>query len=48
MKKFNKDVCEQCGKCEYYWQNDVLGCYECEGDEEEACDEFVLSRKFEQ
>ena len=29
-----------CVDCEYYWQNDDTGMYECQG-QEEICHEFI-------
>ena len=39
MRNVQKDICETCTKCWWYWQN-IDTAHECNG-QENACREFV-------
>lgn len=35
-------ACDDCHKCKYFIENDETAYYECEGDKEEKCHEFII------
>ena len=41
---FDKEVCEECWDCKYYWRNDDM-IDECVGQEDAPCHEYIKYRK---